>query len=177
MAESIRVGTRTVECVEGDITAQDTDAIVNAANDHLWMGGGVAGAIKRAGGPVIEDEAVRQGPIPVGEAIVTSGGRLRARYVIHAAGMGQDLRTNAEHIRNATRNSLLRAKEKGMKSVSFPSIGTGVGGFPLDECANLMIGEAIEHLKGETSVELVRFVLWGKEACDVFADTLRQRHE
>jgi len=172
MTESIEVGSGCIECVQGDITAQDTEAIVNAANDHLWMGAGVAGAIKRAGGQMIEDEAVRLGPIPVGEAVVTSGGRLAARYVIHAAGMGQDLRTSADHIRRATRNSLLRAKEKGMRSVSFPSIGTGVGGFPVGECARAMIGEAVAHLRGETSVGLVRFVLWGKDAYDAFVHEL-----
>ena len=175
MADSVAIGKRRIECVEGDIAAQDTDAVVNAANNHLWMGSGVAGAIKRAGGQVIEDEAVRQGPIAVGEAIVTSGGKLRARYVIHAAGMGQDLRTSAEHIRNATRNSLLRAREKAMRSVSFPSIGTGVGGFSFEECASIMIGEAVAHLRGETTLELVRFVLWGKPAYDAFAAQMRRQ--
>jgi len=175
MVASITLGNARIECVEGDITAQDTEAIVNAANNHLWMGSGVAGAIKRKGGQIIEDEAVRQGPIPAGEAVVTTGGALKARFVIHAAGMGQDLRTSADLIRSATRNSLLRAEERGMRSVAFPSIGTGVGGFPLDECAGIMIGEAVDHLAGTACIQLVRFVLWGAAAYTAFADELARR--
>jgi O-acetyl-ADP-ribose deacetylase (regulator of RNase III) len=116
---------------QGDITRVKADALVNAANNHLWMGGGVAGALKREGGPEVEAEALAKGPIPVGEAAVTTAGRLPARYVIHAAVMGQDLRTDADKIQRATRNSLLRADEIGIKTVAFPALGTGVGGFPL----------------------------------------------
>ncbi len=115
---------------EGDVTEMDCDAIVNAANNHLWMGAGVAGAIKKKGGKVIEEEAVKKGPIPVGEAVVTTGGALRAEYVIHAAGMGQDLSTDTQKIYHCTLNSLKRARELGLKSIAFPAIGTGVGGFP-----------------------------------------------
>ena len=174
MAVQITIAGRTIECVEGDISAQDTDAIVNAANNHLWMGSGVAGAIKRAGGQVIEDEAVAQGPVQPGDAVVTTAGKLAARYVIHAAGMGQDLRTNADLIARTTRQSLLRAEENDITSVSFPSIGTGVGGFPLQDCAHVMIGEAANHMKSADSVERIRFVLWGQEAYDVFAPVLNE---
>lgn len=120
---------------------------------------------------------MRQGPIPVGEAVVTGAGKLKARWVIHAAGMGQDLRTDADLIRAATANSLKRAEERSMRSVSFPSIGTGVGGFPIDECASIMIGATIEHLKTTRSIELVRFVLWGDAAYRAFADELERRRK
>jgi len=168
-----KFGTVTIRLVSGDITEQDTDAIVNAANNELWMGAGVAGAIKRAGGVEIEREAVAQGPIPVGEAVITGGGKLRARYVIHAAGMGRDLRTDEVKIRNTTINSLKRAEEKGLKSIAFPSIGTGVGGFSLEKAAEVMIGAVKEHLEaGVSSLELVVFVLWGEEAYGAFSDRL-----
>src|SRR5437660_1465271 len=123
------------EVVEGDITKLEVDAIANAANDRLWMGVGVAGAIKRAGGEEIEREAVAQGPIAVGEAVATGAGRLAARYVIHGAVMGQDLRTDADTIRRTTQSCLRVANELGLESLALPAFGTGVGGFPVDECA------------------------------------------
>ena len=113
-----------IKFVKGDITDMEVDAIVNAANNELWMGGGVAGAIKRKGGIEIEEEAVKKGPIPVGEAIVTGAGKLKAKYVIHGAVMGRDLQTDAEKIKNATINSLKRAEELGLKSIAFPAFGT-----------------------------------------------------
>lgn len=115
------------------------DAIANAANDHLWMGSGVAGAIKRAGGEEIEREAVSKGPIPVGEAVATGAGRLKARYVIHGAVMGQDSRTTGELIGRTTRRCLEVADHLGCASIALPAFGTGVGGFPLEECARLML--------------------------------------
>lgn len=149
---------------KGDITEQETDAIVNAANNELWMGAGVAGAIKRAGGKVIEDEAVKQGPIPVGEAVVTRAGNLRARYVIHAAVMGRNLVTDAAKITDGTKNSLLRAEELGLKSIAFPALGTGVGGFPYTDSARVMMRTVREHLAGDSGLEEVVFVLYGDEA-------------
>jgi O-acetyl-ADP-ribose deacetylase (regulator of RNase III) len=119
--------------------APEVDAIANAANDRLWMGSGVAGAIKRAGGAEIEQEAVSKGPIPVGEAVATGAGRLKARYVIHGAVMGQDLRTTADLISRATRSCLEVADALGCSSIALPAFGTGVGGFPLEECARLML--------------------------------------
>ncbi len=161
---------------KGDITALETDAIVNAANNALWMGAGVAGAIKRAGGQQIEDEAVRQGPIPVGEAVVTGAGRLRARVVIHAAVMATDLVTDANKIRSATENSLLRAEELSLKSIAFPALGTGVGGFPYSEVAEIMINAVSEHLAGQSGLEEVLFVLYGDEAYRAFQEELGERN-
>src|SRR5215210_6070756 len=133
-----------LEVVEGDITALALDAIANAANNHLWMGAGVAGAIKRAGGEEIEREAVAKGPIELGDAIATPGGRLAARWVIHGAVMGRDLRTNGELIRSTTKSCLRVADELGAESLALPAFGTGVGGFPLDACARIM-AEAVRE--------------------------------
>jgi O-acetyl-ADP-ribose deacetylase (regulator of RNase III) len=146
-----------IEAYQGDITECEADAIVNAANNHLWMGSGVAGAIKRKGGKEIEDEAVSKGPIPVGEAVVTKAGGLKARVVIHAAGMGQDLVPTEVSIRNSTLNALRRASELGLESIAFPLIGSGVGGFPVDEVARIMLGAVTEFMGKETSVKDVRF--------------------
>lgn len=161
--------------LKGDITAVEADAIVNAANNRLWMGGGVAGAIKRAGGEEIEREAVAKGPINVGEAVATGAGRLRARYVIHAAAMGYDnqgkmIPPSHESIRNATLNSLLLAEKLGLKSIAFPALGTGVGGFPLKEAASIMLKAVREHLARGSGLERVIFVLFGDEAYQAFKE-------
>jgi len=156
------VGSNTIRVVQGDITARETVAIVNAANNHLWMGSGVAGAIKAKGGDVIEKEAMAQGPIAVGEAVVTTAGALSNEYVIHAAGMGQDLRTSAEIIAEVTRNSLKRCAERQIESVAFPTIGTGVGGFSMAECARVMLENARAHLADNAYPSLVEFVIWGE---------------
>ena len=157
-----------IKVVEADITTLEVDAIVNAANNHFWMGGGVAGAIKRKGGAEIEAEAVQQGPAPVGESVVTGAGSLPARHVIHAAVMGQDLQTDADNIRRATQTALERAKELGVETVAFPALGTGVGGFPVAEAARIMIGEARSHLAADTCVGQITFALFGREAYDAF---------
>ncbi|MCL4458594.1 MAG: macro domain-containing protein [Chloroflexi bacterium] len=154
--------------VQGDITELEVDALVNAANNHLWMGGGVAGAIKKRGGREIEEEAVRKGPIEIGEAVVTGAGRLKAQYVIHAAVMGQDLRTDAEKIRLATQNSLRRAEELHIKNIAFPALGTGVGGFPKEKAAQVMLEEVRKHLQGPTGLERIVFALFGEDAYLVF---------
>jgi O-acetyl-ADP-ribose deacetylase (regulator of RNase III) len=170
-----QINNTVIRVFEGDITEQDTDAIVNAANNELWMGAGVAGAIKRKGGEEIEREAVAKGPIAVGEAAITGGGKLAARYVIHAAGMGRDLRTDETKIRSTTINSLKRADEKSLKSIAFPSIGTGVGGFPLSKAAEVMLGAVKSYLEEEESgLELVVFVLWGEEAYKAFEGVLKE---
>src|SRR5918992_207088 len=130
-----------LEVVDGDITALDVDAIANAAKNVLWMGAGVAGAIKRAGGEEIEREAVSKGPIEVGDAVATGAGRLHAKHVIHGAVMGQDLETNADLVRRTTRRCLEVAEEVGAESLAFPAFGTGVGGLPFDECARVMVDE------------------------------------
>jgi O-acetyl-ADP-ribose deacetylase (regulator of RNase III) len=161
-----------VEC--GDITQADCEALVNAANNHFWMGGGVAGALKRAGGQEIEAEAMKKGPAAVGEAVVTGAGKMKARYVIHAAVMGQDLQTDADKIRRATRSSLLRAEELGTKSIAFPALGTGVGGFPLDECARIMLSEVRSLPPDKGHLERAVFVLFNPQACEVFQRELEK---
>jgi O-acetyl-ADP-ribose deacetylase len=159
-----------LEVVEGDITTLAVDAIGNAANDRLWMGAGVAGAIKRAGGEEIEGEAVALGPIEVGEAVATGAGRLRARHVIHGAVMGQDLRTNAQFVRRTTRRCLEVADELGASSLALPAFGTGVGGFPLAECAEIMVAEARNH--EPRSLTRVVFAVLGAEAAQAFRAAL-----
>src|SRR6185369_8664161 len=131
-----------LEILDGDLSADASDAVVNAANNAFWMGSGVAGALKARGGRSIEEEAMAQGPVEPGECVITSGGRLPARYVIHAAVMGQDLETSAAIISRATRNSLALAETRQIASIAFPAFGTGVGGFGLRACARVMI-EAI----------------------------------
>jgi O-acetyl-ADP-ribose deacetylase len=159
-----------LEVLEGDITALDVDAIANAANDHLWMGAGVAGAIKRSGGEEIEREARAKGPIPVGTAVATGGGRLRARYVIHGAVMGQDLQTSAELIERTTRSCLEVADELGCESLALPAFGTGVGGFALAECARLMVRTARAY-EPRTLRRLV-FAVFGADAAAAFVAQL-----
>ncbi len=152
--------------VDGDITAIDVDAIANAANNALWMGAGVAGAIKRAGGEEIELEAVAKGPIQVGEAVATGAGRLSAKWVIHGAVMGQDLRTDAALVCRTTESCLRIADELGAKSLALPAFGTGVGGFPLDECARIMVEAARNYQP--SSLEQVVFAVYGAEAKAAF---------
>jgi O-acetyl-ADP-ribose deacetylase (regulator of RNase III) len=166
----------TLEIADGDIAAQDTDAIVNAANNAFWMGAGVAGALKSRGGASIEAEAMAQGPVEPGECVITSGGRLRARHVIHAAVMGQDLQTSAALIDRATRGALTMAEAHGLTSIALPAFGTGVGGFPLDACARIMI-EAVRAEAGSLShLRRIRLVLFGdaayRRSADVAADLL-----
>ena len=161
-----------IEIRQGDITQIELDAVVNAANNRLWMGGGVAGALKRIGGREIETEAVSKGPVPVGEAVATGAGKLKADYIIHAAVMGQDLKTDAEKIRQATKNSLLRGDELSTKSIAFPALGTGVGGFSLNECAKIMISEVRQYSAGKTQLERVVFVLYDEPAYQAFRQEL-----
>src|SRR5919109_696527 len=153
-----------MECVvvEGDIAALDVDAIANAANNQLWMGAGVAGAIKRAGGDEIEREAVAKGAIELGDSVATGAGRLKATHVIHGAVMGQDLQTDAELVRRTTQSCLEVADELGAGSLALPAFGTGVGGFPLEECARIMVGEGRAH--EPVSLERVVLAVFGTEA-------------
>jgi O-acetyl-ADP-ribose deacetylase len=160
----------TLEILSGDIAAESTEAIVNAANNEFWMGSGVAGAIKSRGGREIEEEAMALGPVQPGECVCTSGGRLRARFVIHAAVMGQDLRTSPEWIERATQNALRLAEERRIESIALPAFGTGVGGFPLQDCARIMIDVIRQHAAGTPgTLRTVRLVLYGKPAYDAFA--------
>jgi O-acetyl-ADP-ribose deacetylase (regulator of RNase III) len=156
--------------VDGDITQLEVDAIANAANDRLWMGAGVAGAIKRAGGEEIEREAVARGPIGVGDAVATGAGALPARWVIHGAVMGQDLRTSAELVERTTRRCIEVADELGAVSLALPAFGTGVGGFPLDECARIMAGVARAY--EPATLERVVFAVFGSDASRAFEAAL-----
>jgi O-acetyl-ADP-ribose deacetylase (regulator of RNase III) len=159
-----------LEVREGDIAAIEADAIANAANDRLWMGAGVAGALKRAGGDDIEQEAMAIGGIPLGTAVATTAGRLRARWVIHGAVMGQDLRTDRDLVLRTTRSCLELADDRGCRSLALPAFGTGVGGFPLAECARIMVEEA--RIFPAETLELVIFAVYGSEAYEAFSSAL-----
>ena len=153
---------------QGDLTEMDTDAIVNAANNDLILGGGVAGAIRRKGGEAIQRECNEIGSIPVGYAAITSGGNLKARHVIHAASMQLGGGTTAEALRHSTAHALRIAGERGLKSIAFPAVGTGIARFPLEECAEIMLQEAAEHLKNGSSLQTIYFVLFDEPARDIF---------
>jgi len=170
-------GDKMITCVVGDITDSTAEAIVNAANNHLWMGSGVAGAIKRRGGDRIEREAMALGPIPVGEAVATSAGNLPQKHVIHAAVMGQDLLTDSGKIEAATRNSLRLAEDIGVKSIAFPALGTGVGGFPIELAAQIMITVARDFLRDSKSVARVEFILFDNDSFESFKSELDKSRE
>lgn len=154
--------------IQGDLTEMDVNAIVNAANNDLQLGGGVAGAIRRKGGDIIQRECNAIGSIPVGGAAITSGGKLKAGHVIHAASMELGGRTAARDLRSSTAHSLRIAAEKGLKTIAFPAIGTGIAGFPLKECAEIMLEEVVAHLKRGTTLEKIYFVLFDEPALDAF---------
>jgi O-acetyl-ADP-ribose deacetylase len=158
----------------GDLTESDADAIVNAANNDLKLGGGVAGAIRLKGGATIQQECDEIGSIPVGVAAITSGGSLCARFVIHAASMQLGGETSAHDLRSSTAHSLRIAAERGLKSVAFPAVGTGIAGFPMRECAEIMLRETVKHLGGATSLERVDFVLFDDAALRVFEEVFRR---
>ncbi len=170
----VEVAGRVLELIEGDITEMDTDAIVNAANARLILGGGVAGAIARKGGPAIQAECDRIGGTFVGGAALTPGGRLKARHVIHAVGPRMGEGREDEKLTSATRNALKVADENGLKSIAFPAISTGIFGFPLQRCAEIMLATTLDYLKGQTGLERVVFCLYGRESFDVFAEQLQR---
>jgi len=161
--------------IKGDITEMETDAIVNAANAQLILGGGVAGAIRRKGGPAIQTECNKIGGTFVGGAVITTGGNLKAKFVIHAVGpmMGEGDEDNK--LRNATINSLKIADKNNLKSISFPAISTGIFGYPLDRCAEIMLAETINYLKDETGLEKVVFCLFDQQAFDIFIQKLEKK--
>lgn len=162
----VNINKSVLELVEGDITKQDTEAIVNAANSGLRGGGGVDGAIHRAGGPEIMEECRKIGGCPTGCAVITRGGKLKARYVIHAVGpvYHGGNKGEAEDLSGAYLTSLKIATEKGIKSLAFPSISTGAYGYPINEAANLALKTVIDYLRNHPGIELVRFVLFGADA-------------
>jgi O-acetyl-ADP-ribose deacetylase (regulator of RNase III) len=167
-----RIGAARVRVVQEDLTRLAVDAIVNAANDRLWMGGGVAGAIKRRGGEEIEREATALGPVPLGEAVATGAGRLSVRHVIHAVTMGQDLQTGEEIIRRATRSALRVADSLRARSVGLPALGTGVGGFPAARAAEVMLQETAAYLRAGSALHEVVFALYDAGTYDAFAAAL-----
>lgn len=166
----------TLSLVEGDITEQDTAAIVNAANKSLLGGGGVDGAIHRAGGPKILQECRKIGGCETGEAVITSGGNLKAAYVIHTVGpVYRDGQHNEQVLlENSYGNSLRLASEKGIRSIAFPSISTGAYGYPLEEAARIALNTSIIFLRDHPDIELVRFVLFGKNAFTVYERVLKE---
>jgi O-acetyl-ADP-ribose deacetylase (regulator of RNase III) len=161
-----------ITLAEGDITQADVDALVNAANTALVLGSGVAGAIRERGGPEIQRECDALSPIALGDAAVTCAGRLPARCVIHAAGMQPGGSASEQSVASAVRRSLALAAERGCRSVAVPAVGAGVGGLPLQRCAELLLAEARAFLARETSVLEVRFVLFGEPAYRVFEAAL-----
>ena len=162
---------------QGDITEMDADAIVNAANDHLQLGGGLAGTIRRKGGESIQRECNDIGIVPLGGAAITSGGKLKPPNVIHAASMELGGYTTARALRSSTAHSLRIAAERNLHTIAFPAIGTGIGGFPLSECAAIMLHEVVEHLKRPTTLRTVYFVLYDAKALATFEKILREMKE
>ena len=158
--------------IEGDITDLDADAIVNAANAKLILGSGVAGAIKNKGGPSIQEECNRLGGTYVGGAVMTGAGNLKARHVIHAVGPRMGEGEEESKLRNATMNSLLLAEEHNLESIAFPALSTGVFGYAVDKCADIMLTVAVEYLKRPSKLKKVYFCLWGQESYDIFKSTL-----
>ena len=175
----VKINKSTLSLVEGDITKQDTDAIVNAANKSLRGGGGVDGAIHRAGGPKILEECIRIGGCETGQAVITTGGNLKAKYVIHTVGpvYRDGKHGEPELLESCYRNSLKLASSKGLKSIAFPSISTGAYGYPMDQAAEIALRTVIDYLKNNTDIELVRFVLFGKEAYKTYEENLKKLKE
>ncbi len=164
----IQVGNSEIELIQGDITESETDAIVNAANSQLVLGAGVAGAIRSKGGPSIQEECSAIGHCPVGDAAVTSGGKLKAKFVIHAVGPRMGEGNEENKLARATLNSLKRAEEKGLSSLTFPAISTGVFGFPIDSCAEIMLDTTREYLSGSAGIKKVVFALFDSNSFAVF---------
>jgi O-acetyl-ADP-ribose deacetylase (regulator of RNase III) len=165
----------TIEALDTDITTLEVDAIANAANTELRHGGGVAGAIARAGGPAIDEESRRAAPIGLGEAVETSGGKMPCRWVIHAATMELGGPTSAEIIRRATAATLRRADELGARSLALVAFGTGVGGFPLDDAARIEVEEVRSHLDAGSGLERIVFAVHGERARAAFQAAIDAR--
>jgi O-acetyl-ADP-ribose deacetylase (regulator of RNase III) len=164
----IKINNSALELAKGDITELACDAIVNAANAQLILGGGVAGAIRRKGGPSIQAQCNKIGGTFVGGAVITGGGNLKAKFVIHAAGpqMGEGDEDNK--LRSATVNSLKAADENKLQSIAFPAISTGIFGYPVDRCAEIMLSAIIEYLKGETGIKKVTMCLFDDKTFEIF---------
>jgi O-acetyl-ADP-ribose deacetylase (regulator of RNase III) len=169
----VKVGNSILELVRGDITEQDTEAIVNAANRQLILGGGVAGAIRTKGGPQIQKECKQIGETFVGGAVKTTGGNLKAKYVIHAVGPRMGEGDEDDKLRNATLNSLKITERDEIKSIAFPAVSAGIFGFPIARCAEIMLGTVIDYLKGKTGLEKIVFCLFTEADYKVFEKQLK----
>ncbi len=170
----VNIENRILELLNGDITEMQTDAIVNAANARLILGGGVAGAIRTKGGPEIQQECNKIGRTSVGGAVITTAVNLNAKHVIHAVGPRMGEGNENEKLKNATLSSLKLADENNLKSISFPAISAGIFGFPIEGCAEIMLKTTIDYLKGKTSLKKVVFCLFGRDSYQVFANQLKQ---
>ena len=172
----VKINNATLALAEGDITNEETDAIVNAANTRLAGGAGVDGAIHRAGGPSIMEECRKIGGCPTGQAVITAGGNLKAKYVIHTVGPVYQggMKGEAAFLKSAHLESLKLASAKKLKSIAFPAISTGVYGYPVNEAAHIALKTSIDFLKEHSDIELVRFVLFGRETYDIFAEELKK---
>lgn len=168
------VNNKKIKLVDGNIVLLDVEAIVNAANKSLILGGGVAGAIRNSGGPSIQEECNKLGPIDVGEAVITGGGHLKAKYVIHAVGPVYGEGDEDDKLAKATLNSLRIAKERRLKDIAFPAISTGIYRFPIQRCSEIMLKSALEFLQTNDFPQEIIFCLYGKEAYSVFEETLEK---
>ena len=173
-----KVHNTVIEVIDGDITEMDVDAIVNAANSKLKHGGGVAGAIVKKGGHTIQEESdvwvkAWGGEVTVGSAVITSGGKLPTKYVIHAVGPRMGEGDEDEKLKKATISSLQTAEHRNLKSIAFPAISTGIFGYPMDRCAKVMLSSVLEYIQGQTNLERTVFCLWGKEAYQTFEEALK----
>ncbi|MFX0002295.1 MAG: macro domain-containing protein [Candidatus Hodarchaeota archaeon] len=171
--KELKVGNSAIKLVQGDITELDTDVIVNAANAHLILGGGVAGAIKRKGGPKIQQECDKIGGTYVGGAVITTGGNLKAKYVIHAVGPRMGEGDEDTKLKNATINSLKLMDQKSLKTIAFPAISTGIFGYPIDKCAKIMINSTKKYLSSNTQIKAVIFCLYTASDFEVFEKELK----
>lgn len=169
----VRVNKTILELIQGDITDLDTDAIVNAANTALTLGGGVAGAIRRKGGPKIQEECNRIGGTHVGGAVITTGRNLQAKYVIHAVGPRHGEEHEDAKLKDATLNSLILADKNNLKTMAFPAISTGIFGFPKDRCATIMLSTTIAYLEGPSKLEKVIYCLYDQNTFEIFKHTLQ----
>ena len=166
-----------IELVKGDITEMKLDAIVNAANTNLVLGGGLAGIIRTKGGSSIQEECTKHGPVPLGGAAITGAGKLPAKHIIHAASMALGGRTTARTLVDTTLNCLRVAKQNAVKTIAFPAIGTGIGGFPIEQCARIMLQEVSTFLQKNPEMEKVYFVLYNDDAYDIFKRVYDQMFE
>jgi O-acetyl-ADP-ribose deacetylase (regulator of RNase III) len=169
-----KINNSILELVQGDITELATDAIVNAANAQLVLGGGVAGAIRRKGGPEIQAHCDKIGPIRVGQAAITTAGNLKAKHVIHAVGPRMGEGDEDEKLKNATLGSLRLADENNLADIAFCAISTGIFGFPIERCAKIMLKNTIDYLNEDTNIKKVVFCLYDKPAYEVFARQLEK---